>query len=303
MVNYIGTSAFANNPLSSITLRSEEICSLANINAFDNTDIASGTGYIYVPAVLYNSYRNNTNWGVYADQILPYDSCIETIDDQVSLFNSTTSISVELVGYDTAPEIEIVSDNTDVSTISNINITDKLLIFDINTSDITGASNITITAMGSDESIITREFTIYVVEEMSSYTVESVEGATYGFSSNDNGYYESENINKAPSYAMCKININNPADCGVLIDCISSGETNYDYGILSTVDGTLTMDNVADTQNVFMSFKGKNSESVQTVTYGVINGAIYAKFIKDNSGNTNNDSLQFRVRFDYSGGK
>ena len=107
---------------------------------------------------------------------------------------------------------------------------------------------------------------------------------------------------KSSSYAICKINIDNPANCNVYIDCISSGETNYDYGILSTVGGTLTLSNIADTENVYHSFKGKNSEEVQTIDYGVINGSIYAKFIKDSSGDNRNDSLQFKVRFDYSKG-
>lgn len=299
----IGVSAFADNPLESLTLRSETLCTLNNINALENTPIAKGTGYVYVPAVLYNTYRNATNWTVYADQIVPYDSCVEYIDDKVYVFNGTDSISVELVGYDEVPTVTVQSNNTDVSTISNINATADLLTFDINTLDMEGASTITITATNADNDTFTRKFKVYVVEELSTYTVEDVSGATYGFTLNDNGYYESENKGQSASYALCKININNPAGCNVYIDCISSGETNYDYGILSTVDGELTLSNTADTENVFKSFRGLNSESVQTVDYGVISGAVYAKFIKDNSGNSKNDSLQFRVRFDYSGGK
>lgn len=301
--NYIGVSAFGDNPLNSLTLRSETLCALENINALENTAIAKGTGYVYVPAVLYNSYRNATNWTVYADQILPYDSCIERVDDQVYVYNDTDSINVELVGYDEVPTITVESSNNDVCVVSNINTTTNLLTFDIATSDIKGASTITMTAIGSDGEQFVREFTVYAVEELSTYTVEDVDGSEYGFTLNESGYYESENKGKSASYALCKININNTAGCKVYIDCISSGETNYDYGILSTVDRTLTLNNIGDTENVFMSFKGNNSESVQTLDYGVISGTVYAKFIKDNTGDARNDSLQFRVRFDYSGGK
>ena len=51
---------------------------------------------------------------------------------------------------------------------------------------------------------------LYTIEEMpqNSYTVEVVEGAEYGFSLNENGYYESENAGVDYSYAICKIKIN-----------------------------------------------------------------------------------------------
>lgn len=300
----IGTSAFGDNPLESLTLRADTVCTLDNINALENTPIANGTGYVYVPAILYNKYRNATNWSVYADQILPYDSCIEYMEDKVYVYNSNDTISIELIGYNTAPDITVESSNKDVCTISNINTTANLLTFDVSTSDMRGVSNIKITATNSDDNtVFIREFKIYAVQELSTYTVQTVSGATYGFALNEDGYYESENKGKHSSYALCKIDISNITGCNVYLDCISSGETKYDYGILSTVNKQLTLSNTADTQNVFKSFKGINSESVQVVDYGTISGSIYAKFIKDNSGSSNNDSLQFKVRFDYSGGR
>lgn len=300
---YIGTSTFGDNPLEELILRSDTVCTLDNINALENTAIAKGTGYVYVPAVLYNKYINATNWTVYADQIVPYDSCIEYIEDQVYVFNNTGSVEVQLIGYKSVPIITIESRNEDICTISNINTTTESLTFDVNTTDTKGASPITITAANSEGDIFTREFIVYSVEQLSTYTVESIDESEYGFTLNEFGYYESENKGKPSSYAICKININNTANCNVYIDCISSGETNYDYGILSTVNNTLTLSNIADTENVFMSFRGKNSESIQTINYSVISGTVYAKFIKDTSGDARNDSLQFKVRFDYSGGK
>ena len=43
-------------------------CSLANKNAFTSTPIASGTGYIYVPSTLVDTYKSATNWSTYASQ-------------------------------------------------------------------------------------------------------------------------------------------------------------------------------------------------------------------------------------------
>lgn len=44
------------------------VCVLANVNAFNNTPIANGTGYIYVPDSLIDSYKTATNWSTYASQ-------------------------------------------------------------------------------------------------------------------------------------------------------------------------------------------------------------------------------------------
>ena len=42
---------------------------LSSTNAFHSTPIASGTGYIYVPNDLVESFKSATNWSTYADQI------------------------------------------------------------------------------------------------------------------------------------------------------------------------------------------------------------------------------------------
>lgn len=42
---------------------------LANTNAFQDTLIASGTGYIYVPDALVNQVKTATNWSTFAAQI------------------------------------------------------------------------------------------------------------------------------------------------------------------------------------------------------------------------------------------
>lgn len=60
--------------LSTVILRTDTVCTLANVNAFVGTPIASGTGYIYVPRALLSDtdetkdYRRATNWSAYAAQ-------------------------------------------------------------------------------------------------------------------------------------------------------------------------------------------------------------------------------------------
>ena len=52
-----------------VIIRSPAVCTMSDSKAFKSTPIASGTGYIYVPAALVDSYKAATNWSVYADQI------------------------------------------------------------------------------------------------------------------------------------------------------------------------------------------------------------------------------------------
>ena len=61
--------------LTSLILRvTTQVCTLSNTNAFDNTPIKSGTGYIYVPAALIDSYKTATNWTTYANQFRALES-------------------------------------------------------------------------------------------------------------------------------------------------------------------------------------------------------------------------------------
>lgn len=55
--------------LETVIIRSANIPSMQNINAFTNSGIANGTGYIYVPSALVEAYKVGTNWSEYANQI------------------------------------------------------------------------------------------------------------------------------------------------------------------------------------------------------------------------------------------
>ena len=68
----IATHAFVFcSVLETVILRSETMCTLSGIGVFSSTPIESGTGYIYVPDNLVDSYKSATNWSTYASQIKP----------------------------------------------------------------------------------------------------------------------------------------------------------------------------------------------------------------------------------------
>lgn len=72
-VQYIGVNFAVNcSSLKSFILRkTDKPASLAQVAAFRGSAIESGTGYVYVPDELVESYKSATNWATYADQIKP----------------------------------------------------------------------------------------------------------------------------------------------------------------------------------------------------------------------------------------
>ena len=60
---------YSNKKLVTLIIRTQVVAKLENTSAFKATPIASGTGYVYVPSALVNSYKSATNWSTYADQI------------------------------------------------------------------------------------------------------------------------------------------------------------------------------------------------------------------------------------------
>lgn len=132
------------------------------------------------------------------------------------------------------------------------------------------------------------------------YTVTKPHSGSYTFALNSKGYYESNNKGVSNSYALCKLTFFAPRLGTLTLSCINYAESNYDFGILSNIDTTLTASSSADSTNVKKSFQGSSSSSVQTVTYTNVSAGehyIYIKYRKDGSVNSNNDSLQFKVSY------
>ncbi len=64
-----GRNALQNcSELIALILRGAAVCTVQYVNTFSGTPIASGKGYIYVPAALVNTYKAATNWSAYAAQ-------------------------------------------------------------------------------------------------------------------------------------------------------------------------------------------------------------------------------------------
>lgn len=135
------------------------------------------------------------------------------------------------------------------------------------------------------------------VPVQATYSVTAVSGSSYGFVLNSNGYYESTNKGVDGSYAICKLTFNAQGKT-LYLDCINFAEGSWDFGLIGNVDTTLALSNATDT-SVLKSFSGLQSADVVSVQVGAYTGEhyLYIKYKKDDSVNSNNDSLQFKVRF------
>lgn len=64
----IGGAAFQASNITTLIIRTDSVATLGSY-VFLNTPIASGTGYIYVPDDLVDSYKAASGWSTYAEQI------------------------------------------------------------------------------------------------------------------------------------------------------------------------------------------------------------------------------------------
>lgn len=312
MLTQILSSAFSGcRNLSSLTLGASLVCALNNSNAFNSTPYVgyssyfSGTPYIFVPGNLLKSYRSAINWSYFSNYFAALNSWLGDISIARIQISTTANVSMEMgfLNNDEGliPTVSVISEDDSVINISNVSATAESITFDMSSSNIVETVNITITATLADETLTKIvQVRVFDPSQIPEYTVEPL-GTVYTFVLNQDEYYESNNKGADSSFAICKININANTDCTMHLDCINFAESNFDYGILSKLDSTLQLSNISDgNTNVHKTFKGESSPNIVTVSYEIPSGEhyIYVKFIKDGSGHHDNDSFQFKVRFE-----
>ncbi len=215
------------------------------------------------------------------------------------------------------PPIQSITANPDTFTIKSykdtVKCTSTLTITTTLGTTVTDTNTATIT-VGENTGDTTRTLTETIPYKGSSYQVTIVQTAndvkpayswnvvstgTYPFELNTNGYYESTNKGHNSSYSYATLNYEGFNE--LVLECINSGERNYDYGIISQPDVQLSEsisdDGATGSTNVFHNFKGQSSTNPVQLTIPSDKGShfITIKFRKDSSGNEGNDSLQFKV--------
>lgn len=266
-----------------------------------NYDVNFAKKYL-VRGSLYDDLMNLNGWSALTLRTEPFDEYVKSLTNKNILFNTTTSITVNLQNYTSIPVYSITSSNESIVSVSNMGATTDTITFDITSHETEGTVTISVDVNGADDYVFHKKFTVTVFEKMeaSTYEVVQAEGSQYGFALNSNGYYESQNQKIPNSYAICRVNIHNPVGRIMYLDCINYAETNYDYGMIGKKDTQLQRSNNENDDNLFYNFKGKSGSSVQTIADDEVVGDCFIeiKYRKDSSGDNNNDSLQFIIRFE-----
>ena len=257
-------------------------------------------GKIYVPDDKIDYMKGK--WKDLADIFRPLDiadgshiSNLKINNYNLSLTNPRNAI-IYLDGFTNNPTVNINVNNESIAQINNIITTTEKITFEVIALGEEGNTTITVNVSGDYSKTLTIEVSYFAPIE---HRVEQVSEATHGFTLNSNEYYESTNKGIAGSYSLCKLVFNATETKNILkLECINSGESNYDFGILSNIDTTLSLSSNEDSTNVYKSFKGQSSTKPVVITYPeatVGEHFIYIKYIKDGGGDSGNDSLQFRV--------
>lgn len=66
--------------LTTIILRAQTLCKLDNASVFYGSPLLTGTGYVYVPATLVDTYKEDEFWSTIADQIRAIEDYPEICD-------------------------------------------------------------------------------------------------------------------------------------------------------------------------------------------------------------------------------
>lgn len=243
---------------------------------------------IRVPSEAVNAYKAASVWSSRAACILPIEpikNAILTSYNPVTIKSFTKNFNVECVF-----ELE-AEDGTKLNSNKTYNLTT-----DENLGDESVSKNFDIEFLGFN-------FTITITQTANDHqTITNVENyGTYGFYLNGNGYYESNNKGKSSSFAYATVTFVPQSD-SVTFECINSGESGYDYGIISQLNQVLAKSTSGDTSTTLVkkSFKDLSSLNPVDVVYdGLTVGETYTitvKFRKDANGDQGNDSFQFRVK-------
>lgn len=234
-----------------------------------------------------------------------------TLTETIPYYNSSYDVTI------VQSAIQSITANPDTFTIKSYKDTVKcnstLTITTTIGTTVTDTNTATIT-VGENTGDTTRTLTETIPYKGSSYQVTIVQTAndvkpviswnvestgTYPFELNTNGYYESTNKGHDSSYSYATLNYSGFDE--LVLECINSGESNYDYGIISQPDVQLSEsiedDGATGSTNVFHNFKSESSTNPVQITIPSDGGShfITIKFRKDSSTAEGNDSLQFKV--------
>lgn len=220
------------------------------------------------------------------------------------LYNETATINLENISGDGAYTISLSTLDGVTAQIDGTTIT-------IQSGEVDVSGEIVVTMTWENGDTIQQTITVMAKSEYldPEYTVEAypdgldnnsttkLGGSVYGFELKSSGYYESNNKTVDNSVAWAKVICTKANGAHIYVDCINFAEVNYDYGTIHNA-GTLP---TKYSEEIYKSLKGFSKADVQTVDMGLSDSDTFTFLVsyrKDSSSAQNNDSLQFKVRFE-----
>lgn len=118
----------------------------------------------------------------------------------------------------------------------------------------------------------------------------------YSFTKTSDGYWTSQNAGIHNSFSYGTFTFTVAQATTITVRCISYGEADHDFGVVSSLDTALEQSNTEDSTGVFKSFKGLSSASYTDLTMTIPRGTHYFtfKYIKDS--NTSRDGDYFKIK-------
>lgn len=267
------------NPIEDYVTKSDVKAEVTTqVNAMDFTGIISSV----ISGEYVTESELNSELSSYATKTQVSNSITQSVN---SVKNELTG-KIEDVESEISLETAVFGDGTLASNVKAL----LTLFANKDSSSIRLAANaITLTATESSSSSPSASGTA---------TVTTSGFASYGFVKVDE-YYVSNNYNVHSSIAIAKINLSGTKQWTLTLDCISYGESNFDYGIIYKIDTTpsFSWSNSVNIDDIYKSFEGLSSPNVQTVTINIPSGShyIYVAYRKDGSGTQNDDSFKFKI--------
>ena len=300
-VNYIGKNAFSGCSALKRFVCESEVPPKVPFTAFG---LQMSDLKIYVPAEGWESYQAAEDWAPYQKYMVPYGKAVGSVHVPSCIFGQTKTVTVLTVGFNlSAAWVSVTSDRPEVASVEQISTTADKVQFTVVPGTAEGIANITVRISdGTDTRNNSGSVQVFRTRPAATWSVEAIPEASYGFSQNPQGYYESQNKGFHDSAAVCRVRFNTFGLYRMILECIQSSEADFDYGLLSKPGQQLDCSEVGDrAEKVFYSFESKTSTAPVHVDYGSVeNGEnwITVKYLKDSSGSTGNDSLQFKVQME-----
>ena len=279
-----------------ILLNVTTVPTLSNINAFSETPIENGTGYIYVPDILVDSFKIATNWSTYANQIKPIsDLNIQSIEiacaDSINTYiNNTMNINVTYNGGQTSLYFPEQEDYT-LSVSGNATLDGNILTLtdEAQTGDII---TITVTSTYDNSISSTKEIEVIYLEASISVNLNEGQWVDSGTYIDGNIVYQSDAGSYHMDYGKSIATITIDGYTSVKLYIRSFAESTFDYTEAFAIDTTATRG-----KGLFTT-KEKQSATDYVECVYELDGETHTidiMYSKDNGGNTNDDRGYFYI--------